>query len=59
MVIHRMIEAYWLKLHHFSGSINSDMFNKLQEDQDKLHDSFDLNSFNNFYQKNKIIVGMT
>jgi len=35
--------AYWLKLHHFSGSIKSDMFKKLQEDQDKAHDSFDIN----------------
>ena len=35
--------AFWLKLHHFSGFIKSDMFNKLQEDQDKAHDSFDIN----------------
>ena len=40
---HTQDNAYWLKLHHFSGSIKSDMFNKLQEDQDKAHDSFDIN----------------
>jgi hypothetical protein len=39
---HTQYDAYWLKLHHFSGSIESDMFDKLQEDQDKLHDSFDI-----------------
>lgn len=33
---------YWLKLHHFSTSIESDMFDKLQEDQNKLYDSLDL-----------------
>jgi len=36
---HTQDNAYWLKLHHFSGSIKSDMFKKLQEDQDKAHDS--------------------
>ena len=35
--------TYWLKLHHFSGSIKSDMFDKLQEDEDKAHDSLDIN----------------
>jgi hypothetical protein len=40
---HTQDNAYWLKLHHFSGSIKSDMFKKLQEDQDKAHDSFDIN----------------
>jgi hypothetical protein len=39
---HTQYDAYWLKLHHFSGSIETDMFDKLQEDQDKLHDSFDI-----------------
>jgi hypothetical protein len=39
---HTQDDAYWLKLHHFSGSIESDMFDKLQEDQDKLDDSFDI-----------------
>jgi hypothetical protein len=56
---HTRDNAYWLKLHHFSGSIDSDMFDKLQEDQDKLHNSFDVDSFNNFHQKNKMIVVMT
>lgn len=32
---HLQDDAYWLKLHHFSASISSDMFNKLQKDQDK------------------------
>ena len=27
--------AYWLKLHHLLASIDSDMFDKLQKDQDK------------------------
>ena len=27
--------AYWLKLHHFSANIDSDMFNKLQKNQYK------------------------
>ena len=39
---HTQDDAYWLKLHHFSGSIKSHMFNKLQEDQYKAHDSFDV-----------------
>ena len=39
---HTQDNAYWLKLHHFSESIKSDMFNKLQEDQDKAHDAFSL-----------------
>ena len=30
--------ARWLKLHHFSGSLKSEMFNKLQEDEDKVND---------------------
>ncbi len=37
---HTQDNAYWLKLHHFSGSITSDMFKKLQEDEDKAHDFF-------------------
>lgn len=40
---HTQDNAYWLKLHHFSESIKSDMFNKLQEDEDKADDSFDIN----------------
>ena len=40
---HTQDYAYWLKLHNFSRSLKSDMFNKLQEDQDKAHDSFDIN----------------
>ena len=36
---HAEDNAYWLKLHHFSGSIKSDMFKKLQEDEDKAYDS--------------------
>jgi hypothetical protein len=36
---HTQDNAYWLKLHHFSESIESDMFKKLQEDDDKLYDS--------------------
>ena len=40
---HTQDNAYWLKLHHFSGSIKSDMFNKLQKDQDKTDDYFDIN----------------
>jgi hypothetical protein len=36
---HIQDDAYWLKLHHFSGSIKSEMFNKLQEDRDKRYDS--------------------
>jgi hypothetical protein len=39
---HAQYDAYWLKLHHFSVSIESGMFDKLQEDQDKLYDSFDI-----------------
>jgi hypothetical protein len=39
---HTQDDAYWLKLHHFSASIDSAMFNKLQEKQDKLHDFFDI-----------------
>lgn len=39
---HTQDNAYWLKLHHFSGSIESDMFKKLQEDDDKLYDSLDI-----------------
>ena len=35
-------DVYWLKLHHFSGLIQSDIFNKLQEDQDKADDAFSL-----------------
>ena len=43
--IHAHIQdnAYWLKLHHFSGSIKSDIFNKLQKDQDKADDYSDIN----------------
>ena len=40
---HTQDNAYRLKLHHFSGSIKSDMFNKLQEDEDKENDSFNIN----------------
>ena len=40
---HTQNNPYWLKLYHFSGSIKSDMFNKLQEDQDKAKDSFNIN----------------
>lgn len=40
---HTQDNAYWLKLHHFSGSITNDMFKKLQEDEDRMHDSFDIN----------------
>jgi hypothetical protein len=29
---HTQDDAYWLKLHYFSGSIESDMFDRLQED---------------------------
>lgn len=39
---HTQNNAYWLKLHPFSGSIKTDMFNKLQKDQDKAHDSFNI-----------------
>ena len=40
---HTQDNAYWLKLHHFSESIKSDMFNELQEDQDKADDYSDIN----------------
>ena len=30
---HTQDNAYWLKLHHFSACIKSDMFNELQEDE--------------------------
>ena len=40
---HTQDDAYWLKLHHFAESIESDMFKKLQEDQDKKYDSFGIN----------------
>ena len=32
---HTENNAYWLKLHNFAEDIESDMFKKLQEDQDK------------------------
>lgn len=34
---HTQDDAYWLKLHHFSESIESDMFNKLQEEEEKAY----------------------
>ena len=40
---HTQDNSYWLKLHHFSGSIKSDMFNKLQEDEDKANDYLNIN----------------
>ena len=45
---HTQDNAYWLKLHHFSGSIKSDMFTQLQEDQENAQDSVDINYFNSF-----------
>ena len=41
---HLQDDAYWLKLHHFSANIDSDMFDKLQKYQDKESDLFDKNS---------------
>ena len=34
---HTQDNTYWVKLYPFSASIKIDMFNKLQEDQDKVH----------------------
>lgn len=42
---HAQDDGYWLKLNHFSGTIDSGMFDKLQEDQDKESDS--CNEFKN------------
>ena len=39
---HTQDDAYWLKLHHFSGDIKSDIFNTLQEDEHKADNSFDI-----------------
>lgn len=39
---HTQDGAYWLKLHHFSEFLESDMFNKLQEDEDKAYNSFNI-----------------
>ena len=37
---HTQNDVYWLKLYNFSGSIQSDMFNNLQEDH--ANDSIDI-----------------
>lgn len=39
---HTQDNHYWLNLYHFSGSIKSDMFNELQEDEYKPDDLFDV-----------------
>jgi hypothetical protein len=39
---HSQDDAYWLKLHYFSASIESDMFDELQEKEDKLYNSLDI-----------------
>ena len=38
---HAQDNAYWLKLHHFSGNITNDMFEKLQENENE--DYLDMN----------------
>jgi len=34
-------DAYWLKLHHFVGDIDLDVFDKLQKAETKCDEEFD------------------